>query len=255
MLKKEVSMDIPAIQIEKQDSTLQNNDEKAEIPKVYFNTNDINFDKIKIKSKIEIKSSKFSQSIPVNVNIKKDSLIWISVSLGLEAARAIINPDTMYLLDRLNKNSYKISFKELSNQFNFEINFKMIQALLVGNMPIELDSTDGFYNKPEFNLIVQNRKNIEIDNRFDLNLNKLFSISGKDKKTSTLLKVNFMSFVSVDGYTVPRLTFMSFENNSDSEPKAVNIEIENYKYDFLDRNLRFPFSIPKGYTEMPIPKF
>lgn len=251
--KKEINLEIPqVVELVKIDSAALI---PIETPKVFFKTEQLNFDKIKIKSKIDIKSSKFSQSIPVNINIRKDSLIWISVSMGLEAARAIITPDSMFMIDRLNKDYYKLSFAEVSKQFEFDINFSMIQALMVGNMPITIDSSDVFQNSPEYNIIIQNRKSVEIRNRFDLVMNKLFSILGQDKKTKTNLTVLYKSFINSDGYIVPRETNIVFDNNSIDDPKKVKIDIEHYKFDFLDRNIRFPFSVPKGYTEKKIPAF
>jgi hypothetical protein len=85
----------------------------AEIPveeKVFFETKEIDFEKLKIKSKISIKTAKIDQNIPATIHVKKDSVIWISIAIGLEAARVSINPDSIFLLDRLNRKYYKVSF-------------------------------------------------------------------------------------------------------------------------------------------------
>ncbi len=225
----------------------------TEVPKeekVFFETQEIDFEKLKIKSKISIKTAKIDQNIPATIHVKKDSVIWISIALGLEAARVSINPDSIFLLDRLNRKCYKVSFKELSENFDFELNFNMVQSLLVGNLPIKIDSGDVYKKLGEFNSISQTRNEIEIENRFDLEKSKLFYINATDKKTNTKLNIDYKSFVNEDNKLVP--TIISLLISGKNEAK---IEFEHSKFDFLDRNIRFPFNIPKGYTLEKIPNF
>ncbi len=225
----------------------------AEIPKeekVFFETKEIDFEKLKIKSKISIKTAKIDQNIPATIHVKKDSDIWISIAMGLEAARVSINPDSIFLLDRLNRKYYKVSFKELSDNFNFDLNFNMIQSLLVGNLPIKIDSIDIYKKLAEFNSISQKRNAVEIENRFDLEKSKLFYINASDKKTNTRLNIEYKSFINEDNKLVP--TIISLLISGKNEAK---IEFEHSKFDFLDRNIRFPFNIPKGYSLEKIPNF
>ncbi len=225
----------------------------AEIPKeekVFFETKEIDFEKLKIKSKISIKTAKIDQNIPATIHVKKDSVIWISIAIGLEAARVSINPDSIFLLDRLNRKYYKVSFKELSDNFDFDLNFNMIQSLLVGNLPIKIDSIDIYKKLAEFNSISQKRNEVEIENRFDLEKSKLFYINATDKKTNTKLNIDYKSFINEDNKLVP--TIISLLISGKNEAK---IEFEHSKFDFLDRNIRFPFNIPKGYSLEKIPNF
>lgn len=225
----------------------------TEIPteeKVFFETKEIDFEKLKIKSKISIKTAKIDQNIPATIHVKKDSVIWISIAMGLEAARVSIKPDSIFLLDRLNRKYYKVSFKELSNNFDFDLNFNMIQSLLVGNLPIKIDSIDIYKKLAEFNSISQTRNEVDIENRFDLEKSKLFYINAMDKKTNTRLNIDYKSFINEDNKLVP--TIISLLISGKNEAK---IEFEHSKFDFLDRNIRFPFNIPKGYSLEKIPNF
>jgi hypothetical protein len=224
--------------------------EPTKTEKVFFETEDVDFEKLKIKSKITLKTAKISQTIPATILVKKDSVIWISIAIGLEAARVSINPDTIYLIDRLNKNYYKISFSELSNQFNFNINFKMVQSLLIGNLPVALDSNDLYFKKDEFNLITQTRNDIIIENRFDLNKNKLFYIVAEDLKTKTKLNIDYKSFVFQDNKLVPTIISLFILGKNEAK-----VEFEHTKFDFSDRNIRFPFNIPRGFSLEKIPSF
>jgi hypothetical protein len=237
------------------DSTIVTKDsipeiEVAEEEKVFFEIKDIDFEKLKIKSKISIKTAKIDQTIPATIHVKKDSVIWISIALGLEAARVSINPDSIFLLDRLNRKYYKVSFRELSAAFHFDINFEMVQSLLIGNLPIKIDSFDTYEKKVEFNSIWQKRNDVEIENRFDSEKNKLFFIDAADKKTNTRLNIDYKSFISENNKLVPTIISLLILGKNEAK-----IEFEHSKFDFLDRNIRFPFNIPKGYNLEKIPNF
>jgi hypothetical protein len=109
---------------------------------VKFIINESNFSYLKLKSKIDFQSENLSQSFPANVHIKKDSIIWISVSVGIEAARCIITTDSILFMDRINRKYYGLSIKELSQQFNFDFDFSLLQSLLIGNLPFVQNKKD-----------------------------------------------------------------------------------------------------------------
>lgn len=224
------------------------------VPKVHFETLETNFESIKIKSRISIKSEKLNQSIPANIHIKKDSTIWISVAIGLEAARASITKDSIFLLDRLNRKAYKASFKELSKQFNFEITYQMLQSFLVGNLPISINSEDLFTKNPNFNQVFQKRNTVEVINKFDLELNRIFEIDASDTTSDVNLKIAYKSYTKVEEKLIPKLIYVFLNTDNNASSTNVNIEIEHSKFDFLDRDVRFPFNIPKGYSIEPLPK-
>ena len=238
--------------VEKKDSSVIETKPVEILPKVVFETQQTDFEKIKIRSKISLKTAKIDQNIPATIHMKKDSVIWISVSLGLEAARASINPDSIFLLDRLNKKYYKISFNEISEKFDFDLNFKMLQSLLVGNLPVSVDSSDVFMKNTDYNSILQKRDGVDIVNKFDVLKNKLISILAKDSLSNTELNIDYKSFVSEDNKLVPTIILLLI---SGKDGQKSSIEFEHSKFDFLDRNIRFPFNIPKGYDLEKIPNF
>jgi hypothetical protein len=251
--KNEVPVNLPSeehVAVVVKDSTVLVEDLA---PKFIFPTYQVEFDKIKIKSKIDFKSEKLNQSIPANIHIAKDSTVWISISLGLEAARASIKPDSLYFLDRLNRTYYKIGFNEIKEQFDFELTFDMIQALMVGNLPIPIDSTDIFVDNGSYNTILQKRNQIDLVNKFDKELNKLTSINAIDNKSQTNLIIDYKSFTNADGRVVP--TVVKVLVKSPNQKSEISLEFEHSKFDFLDRNIRFPVNVPQGYSEGKIPGF
>ncbi|MFW5663802.1 MAG: DUF4292 domain-containing protein [bacterium] len=76
-----------------------------------------------------------SHSIAGSMRIRKDSAIYISLAplLGIEVARALITPDSVKLLNRLESTYYVGDLKILNSMFNADVDYYMLQALLTGN--------------------------------------------------------------------------------------------------------------------------
>ena len=76
-----------------------------------------------------------SESFDVNLRVRKDSAIWISITplLGIEVIRVLVNKDGMQLLDRLHKTYSTYDFESLDSLFKTRLNFEIMQAILVGN--------------------------------------------------------------------------------------------------------------------------
>ncbi len=87
------------------------------------------------------------------IRIRKDSLIWLSLSpmLGIEAIRLMISQDSVKMINRLN-DTYFIGDYEYVNRFlNTNIDYDVLQAYLTGN---DLS----FYENGKFKAVVDNRE-------------------------------------------------------------------------------------------------
>ena len=81
------------------------------------------------------------------LRLYKDSAIWISLSgsiLNLELFRILITPDSVTILNKLDKTVERLPFQFMEDMAHIPLNFSSLQDLLVGN-PIYLgDSILGF---------------------------------------------------------------------------------------------------------------
>jgi hypothetical protein len=75
------------------------------------------------------------ETFDVNIRVRKDSVIWISVTplLGIEAVRVLITPDSMKIMNRLRKTYTARGFDFLDDMLKARINFEIMQAVLIGN--------------------------------------------------------------------------------------------------------------------------
>ncbi len=92
------------------------------------------------KARIEFDDEYQSATGTLSIKMRKDSLVWVSVKkFGFEVARAMITPDSVYVINRLN-NEYQVKdLGFIEREYNLPANLNMIQALLLGN-PIFLGS-------------------------------------------------------------------------------------------------------------------
>ena len=75
-------------------------------------------------------------SFRVQMRVKKDSIIWMSLvpAMGIEAARVVMTQDSVKLLNRLKKNYLLGNYQLLDSLMHTRINYAMIQALLFADI-------------------------------------------------------------------------------------------------------------------------
>jgi Domain of unknown function (DUF4292) len=96
---------------------------------------ELKFDWFSAKFSAEYANKGKKNSFSGQIRIRKDSLIWISLTpmLGIEAIRLMISQDSVKLINRLN-DTYFIGDYEYVNRFlNTNIDYDLLQSILLGN--------------------------------------------------------------------------------------------------------------------------
>jgi hypothetical protein len=92
------------------------------------------------------------QSIAATANVIwiRDSVLWVNVKkFGLEAARALITKDSVFLLNRLEKSYSARGLESLQREYSLPAGFELIQSLLLAtpwffqDISLEADVKDG----------------------------------------------------------------------------------------------------------------
>jgi hypothetical protein len=75
-----------------------------------------------------------TSSFTATIRIKKDSIIWVSLSsFAIEGARISITKDSLKLIDRVNSKYVIGDFDYLNDIFQVAVNFEMLQSIIFGN--------------------------------------------------------------------------------------------------------------------------
>lgn len=93
------------------------------------------FDYLSYKANCDYKDDNMDQSFTMNIRMKKDSIIWISITtVGFEVARAKIDKDSVMLISRLEKKYYIYDYKYIEKLAGTQLNLGQIQSLLTANL-------------------------------------------------------------------------------------------------------------------------
>lgn len=108
--------------------------------------NEFKFDWVGMKIDAEVQTLGETQGFKATIRMKRDSVIWISITpaLGIEVFRIVVTPDSVKYLSKIpdNKYYYKGDFTALSELAHLDMDFSMLQDLLLGNA-IGLDREEG----------------------------------------------------------------------------------------------------------------
>jgi hypothetical protein len=218
------------------------------IAKIDVKPAEIDFKYLNIKSKVDFSAGGEVQSFPVNIHIKKDSIIWLSIVVGLEGARGIITKDSVIFLDRLHRTYYKYDFASLSKQFNFNINYDLVQSILIGNMPLKKREIDEVSKQESVFVIKQKEGFVQIENVIaEANL-KLQKVNASDETGDSKMGIDYANFLIISELIFPQEIRAKIDAKKDGKVLQTSINLQHNKIEVLDQNPGFAFSIPKSYV-------
>lgn len=218
---------------------------KSVIKAHYQNTFD--FKTLSGKLKINFSNGDSSQGFGLNLRMEKDKAIWIS-STPLPLVKAYITPNRVTFYNKLQNEYFDGDFSYLSTLLGTEIDFKMLQNLLLGEALLDLRS-----EKYELSIT---ESTYQLKPRTAKELYKiLFKVEPKNYKMAEqelaqpsekrLLEIRYENYQKVDNQVVPNK--INIRATTDDMDNKVTLEYRNME---LNRKLNFPYKIPKGYKEI-----
>jgi hypothetical protein len=206
------------------------------------------FDYLNTKTRIQYKDDERNVSTSANIRIKKDSIIWMSLTpfLGIEVARALITRDSLVLMNRLNREYMVYNFEKLSEKFQFDINYHLIQSLILGSMPLEYQERNEIVSSRHFYIIKQQSGPYSIENYIDRELMKLQKVEVSEEPKRNKMVMEFEDHKEVKVFTIPFHSLISLDYEHGAEVKNTKINIKHGQAE-LASALKFPFEIPSRY--------
>jgi hypothetical protein len=202
------------------------------------------------KAKLKYDDGEKSFSAGANIRMQRDSVIWISISpgLGIEAARVMVRPDSVFFIDRINKTYFVASIAQLSERYQFEFSFQMIESLLLGNLiyPYARENLVKYETGKSY---VQNKAGIEFDNFIGDDTRKLERLLVTDLETNSTISVNYSDFQLVGDDVLPFEIDTELEYQGEQKTTTA-INIGYNKAEIEDKPIKFPFNVPSRYTPM-----
>ena len=196
----------------------------------------------KARTKLDISGS--SNDVTLNIRISRDKKIWVSITAiaGIEVARALITPDSLLVINRLQGLYIRQPFSYVNKFAGNQINYKTIESILVGNAIPELINDDA-------NLFTMNDTTTLKGNLQALAYTLVIGPGMKVARTQLSnqnagqsLMVNDNTFVQSGNKVIPS----QIDIASALKDKKIQVNLHYVKFDF-DQELDYPFSIPARY--------
>jgi len=99
-----------------------------------LSSNQVAVEWVNAKAKFTFKDDTQTRKFTATIRLRKDSVLWMVVKkLSVEAARVLVDKDSVYVLDRLNKEYYIKSLDYLAEEYHLPADFDALQTMLLGN--------------------------------------------------------------------------------------------------------------------------
>lgn len=120
------------------------NQSESVVPNTNFELENVDFRTFSGKARAKIRMGKSSNDATLNIRIKKNEHIWISATamLGIEAARVLIRPDSVFVVNRLHGEYISESMEYMKKLVHPDIDYALLEDLLIGNINSSILRTD-----------------------------------------------------------------------------------------------------------------
>lgn len=209
---------------------------------------EIDFGYLHGKAKMVFKDDQREREVKANIRIRKDSVIWMTFSVvGVQGGKALINQDSITIVSTVDKEYYVFTYAELSERFNFEINYGVIQSALLGNPILAKKPEDEIGQEGTFDVLLQRAGSVAVKNLINSTTRKLEQVELSETTSTNSLKVTYSNFQPVGDRLFPYNGIISIFYKTPNGIVNNTISFEYNKAEVGDKELKFPFNIPKRY--------
>lgn len=209
--------------------------------------NQLNADWLAGKAKITYQDEYTRQTVSSNVRIKKDSVIWMNFKkFGLEGGRALITPDSVFVINRLNGEFMAKPFDFLQKTYHLPVGFQGLQAMLLGNPVFFSQKTEASVDDDLYRLS-QKTDNLKADYWVDGDKFYLRSFFVDDFRNSRSISAQSSEYgLLTDNQPFSYLRTMNLKSKDFGE---VQVEINFSKVE-INVPKSIPFDIPAHYDRV-----
>jgi hypothetical protein len=197
----------------------------------------------KARTSLDIAGNK--NDCTMNIRIANNKKIWVSVTalLGIEVARAVITPDSVLIINRLQGIYIKQPFSFIYAYTNRQVTYGMVQALLIGNaVPSLLNDSAKMTNANNIVTLTGNLDDIVYQIMLDPTLKATQTNLNSDEQ-GVALQVANSNFIPAGAQKMSS----QIDINSTARDKKIQVSLHYIKVD-LNQPQDYPFSIPSSYT-------
>lgn len=197
---------------------------------------------------IDYSDGEDSQHVTVSLRIKKDEIIWLSAPLGV--IKVLITPGRVSFYNKLNNEYFDGDYSYLSEILGSDVDFVKVQNLLIGKSLLDLQSRSYTLRHSAEAYEIQPKTALELY-KFLIKIEPQFFRTASQEMAQPEMKrvmaVRYTSYQEVQGQFLPE----AVEIDAIEADQKITIGID-YKQVELNRELRFPYKIPKGFNPVAV---
>ena len=212
--------------------------------------NDFTFDYLSTKAKVNYLDSEQNLSTGMNIKMKQDSAIWLSITpaLGIEMMRILIRKDSVFMLNRLKKEYYAGSFELIQKQLGLNVNYRLVEKMMLGNIPIKNTSSQKVTKTDTHYLLEQMLKDFTVTNSVKKDNSRLERLTIKGNEQNVETNILYSEFEPLGDIEFAR----KIELDQQIDGKKTNVDIKYSKTKVGSEPINLPFSIPDNYEEIKL---
>lgn len=200
------------------------------------------------KARMVFRDDKREREVKANIRIRKDSVIWMTFSVvGVQGGKALINKDSITVVSNVDKEYYVFDYKELSQRFNFKIDYSVLEAAMLGNMVRTKQTTDEIGREGDFDVLLQHENSVTIKSLINPIIRKIEKVELVESNTNNKLMLDYTNFQPLGEKNLPYNGVVSVFYKTTAGLINNTITFEYNKIEIGDKELKFPFNIPKRY--------
>ena len=206
------------------------------------------------KAKMHYKDPETNLSATLNIHIAPDSLIWVSVTpaLGIELVRCLFRPDSVFVLDRYNKEAYLYSYAKLSRMMRVNLSFPFFQALILGERPWGEGQPEKQYPDSGAKFLVQFRNPVEAITKLDTTHNRALFFTMQNLLSNEKFRLSNSQLQEANGHLFLAKKEVVIEWTAEGNvPQEANITLNFSKAIFPAALPAFNYSVPDSYKKIP----
>ncbi|MFM7195353.1 MAG: DUF4292 domain-containing protein [Bacteroidota bacterium] len=211
---------------------------------------EIDFEYLHGKARLVIQEKEKEREVKAHIRIRKDSVIWMTFTvLGGQGGKALINKDSITVVSTVNKEYFVFNYPELSKRFNFDINYDVVQAAMLGNLIAAKSLSDEVTEDETYDFLTQRKGKVSITNAINKKSRKLERLDMKEPGTENALHIEYSNFQPLGTKQFPYngLINVIYKTATGIVLSNTSIILEYSKAEIGDRQLKFPFNIPRKY--------
>lgn len=209
----------------------------------------IDFEYFQGKARMVLRDANKEREVKANIRVRKDSVIWMVFSVvGLQGGRALINKDSITIISNVDKEYYVFEYSELSKRYNFRIDYDVIQAAMLGNLLLQRKPEDDVVQESSMYILKQRAGTVQVDNYVNAASMKIEKVEFRENNSNNNLVINYSNFQPVGDKVFPYNGTINLFYKTLSGVLNTTVIFEYNKAEVGDKELKFPFNIPRKYV-------